>query len=110
MIGTAQATFFTTTYFGGMFLVLGINPRAYYLKAKAMKDEEMKLISQCEVDVNGSIEDQLMQYARGPGSEGMSGDGPGEDGTFKEVFLIQMFKSMGLSDKTLLMVEQDLRS
>ena len=73
IVGTAQSIIFCSIYVGGTCATLGINPRRMYREAKAMKMEEERLISKVSVDVDGSLEDQLLKYARGP--EGTTADG-----------------------------------
>ena len=62
----------------------------------------MQLMANQKIDVDGRL-DQLMAGEDKKKVEAELGT------DVKNTFVVSMFKSMGLSDKTLLMIEQDLR-
>ena len=83
-IGTVQAAFFTTFYIGGTLAILGINP------IKIIKNNEN------DFDATAADERQLEKAA-----EGMR---------MTDVFVLRMFKAMGLSEQTMSQIESDLRT
>ena len=56
--------------------------------------------------LDGPVEEQITGAIRE--AELLFSDDPTK--TMQDVFLIQMFRSMGLSDQTILVIEQDLRN
>ena len=56
LIGTVHAAALFTIYVPGTFLILGINPRDYYNEYKRQMDEELNLIAQSSIDLNGPKE------------------------------------------------------
>ena len=105
-VGTIQAMGMSTLYFGGNMLLLGVNPRTIYRRHIKQKEEEMALMAQTQISLDGSVEEQITGAINEAAS--LFADDPSK--TVQDVFLIQMFRSMGLSDKTILVIEQDLRN
>lgn len=89
LVGTAQAMVFTTFYLGGTIAILGINPIAVWKKREMLvsgpSDEELQQ------------DEQQIQKA----VEGMN---------MSDAVVLRMFKAMGLSDKTMVQIEKDLRN
>jgi len=88
LVGTVQALFFTSFYLGGSIFILGINPVAVMKKREQLvggpSDEELQ-----------EDEEQIQKAV-----EGMS---------MGDAVVLRMFKAMGLSDKTMVQIEKDLR-
>ena len=79
-------------------LILGVNPKTAYLRHKKETEEEMILMASQKIYIDG----KLYQLMAGENKEKVEK----ELGTAPEnTFVVSMFKSMGLSDKTLLMIE-----
>ena len=88
IVGTAQALFFTTFYIGGSLALLGINPVAVYQRRVTL--------------VGGPTMEELAQDEENIGRavQGMS---------TSDAVVLRVFKAMGLSDKTMISIERDLR-
>ena len=84
IVGTSQALFFTTFYIGGTLALLGINPLAIFKDRDLLNDDDL-------VD-----EKQLVKA-----TEGMK---------TSDALVLRMFKTMGLSESTMSLIESDLRS
>ena len=100
-LGTIQAFAMTTFYLGGNMAILGVNPRAIYLRHKQQEEEMAALYSQSGVldgsSMSGALKEAEIFFAEDPTKK------------VQDVFVMQMFKSMGLSDKTIMVIEADLR-
>ena len=105
-VGTIQAIGMSTLYFGGNMAILGVNPRAVYKRHLRQKEEELELLANTSLNLNGPVEEQITGAIKEV--ESFFSDDPSK--TVQDVFLIQMFRSMGLSDQTILVIEQDLRN
>ena len=105
-VGTLQAVGMSTLYFGGNMAILGVNPRAVYRRHLAQKEEELTLLANTQLRLDGPVEEQITGAIKE--AENFFSYDPSQ--TVQDVFLIQMFRSMGLSDKTILVIEQDLRN
>lgn len=88
LIGTAQALLFTTVYIGGNLAILGINPIA--------------VVRQTQTLVGGPTDDELSldEKAIEKQVQGMR---------TSDAFMLRMFKAMGLSERTMIAIEKDLR-
>jgi hypothetical protein len=89
-----------------MLLILNINPMYEYRRHVEEREAEFRLMSQFHIDVNGKI-DQIGVMNNDSEMKLMEAANGGVP--IQDQFLISMFKSMGLSDRTLLEVEHDLR-
>ena len=102
IVSTVQAIAFSTFYIGSHLIILGVNPKTAYARHKREQEEEMLLIANQKIDIDGKL-DQLLAGENKEKVEKELGS------SVENTFVVSMFKSMGLSDKTLLMIEQDLR-
>lgn len=85
LIGTAQAIFFTTFYIGGSLAILGINP--------------FTLFSSSDEDPPTQAIQDAKSFTKAQDSMRMS-----------DIFVLKMFKTMGLSENTMALIEGDLRT
>ena len=104
-VGTIQALGMTTLYLGGNLAILGVNPRAIYLRHKK-QEEDMANIANQPIFFEEEMKDQVVDLLKD--ADILPQGEPNKK--VQDVFLMQMFKSMGLSDKTIMVIEQDLRS
>ena len=74
--------------------ILGVNPRAVYKRHLRQKEEELELLANTSLNLNGPVEEQITGAIKEV--ESFFSDDPSK--TVQDVFLIQMFRSMGLSD------------
>ena len=96
-LSTQLSVFWLTTYFSGTFLVLRVNPVEEWRYHKSQINAELNLMAQQDIDVDGSIT-QLVQLPQNQESRTKSFD------LFRSVS-----KGLGLSERTLLTIERDLR-
>ncbi len=88
IVGTAQALFFTTFYIGGSLAILGINPVAVYKRREVLVGgPTMEELEADEAQISQSV-------------QGMS---------TSDAVVLRIFKSMGLSQRTMIAIEKDLR-
>lgn len=88
LIGTAQALLFTSFYLGGSIAIMGINPLAVIRRTEVLIGGP--------TDAELQADEDLIQKS----VEGMS---------VSDAVVLRLFKSMGLSDKTMVLIEKDLR-
>ena len=82
-IGTAQAIFFTTFYIGGSLAILGVNPFSLF---KSSDETQPQLTETVKLT---KAQDSMKT---------------------SDIFVLKMFKTMGLSDGTMALIENDLRN
>ncbi len=88
IVGTAQALVFTSIYLTGSLAILGINPIAVYQRRVTL--------------VGGPTEAELLEDEQSldKAVQGMSSG---------DAVVLRIFKAMGLSQKTMVSIERDLR-
>ena len=97
MIASIQALIFSTVYVGGTFAVIGINPWQAFKDLQDRQAEEIRLLGQIEIDFSKPADEQLLRR-----------DPSGKIST-SNLLMFNMFRDLGLSDRTLLAIEKDLR-
>ena len=87
-MGTIQAIFLTSFYLGGSIAILGINPIEVYHRREML--------------IGGPTDAELMADEKDieTAVEGMN---------LGDAVVLRAFKSMGLSEKTMVQIEKDLR-
>ena len=83
-VGTLQAVGMSTLYFGGNMLILGVNPRAVYRRHLRQKEEELELLANTSLNLNGPVEEQITGAIKE--MENFFSDDPSK--TVQDVFLI----------------------
>ena len=56
---TVQAIAFSTFYIGSHLIILSVNPKTAYARHQREQEEEMLLIANQKIDINGKL-DQLL--------------------------------------------------
>jgi hypothetical protein len=89
LVGTCQALVFTSFYLGGTIAILGINPIAVWKKREQL--------------VSGPSEDELLADEKEI-EQKVAGMNVGD------AVVLRAFKAMGLSERTMVQIEKDLRN
>ena len=90
----------TTLYLGGNLAILGVNPRTIYLRHKK-QEEDMANIANQPIFFEEEMKDQVVDLLKD--ADILPQGEPNKK--VQDVFLMQMFKSMGLSDHTIMVIE-----
>lgn len=106
VVATVQASFFTTFYLGSVLLILGINPAEQWRQHEREKEEEFQMIARYRVNVDGDIS-QMGLVGKENELQIMESSNAGVP--IRDTFIVSLFKSLGLSDRTILEIENDLR-
>ena len=96
-LSTQLSVFWLATYWTGTFLVLKMNPFEEWRYHKSQINAELNLMAQQDIDVNGPI----TQLAALPDLN--------ESKSKSFSLFTAVSKGLGLSDRTLLAIERDLR-
>ena len=93
IVATMQSVGFTSIYLGGTFAILGINPITKYRELKEMSNKLENLTGDNLVNENGEINmDEFEKLSDGQKS------------------MIKGLNNLGISNKTILAIEKEMRS
>ena len=111
MVGTIQSSVFTTLYISGTVLVLNVNLREWYKTHHKQKKEELDLLSRTKINVDGTIEQIgfLTSKTDLETKEAQSADAKALSKPMGDTLYYQFLRALGLSDKSMLLIEKDLR-